>query len=311
MQWADYSAGRPSGAALRAAGYGGVIRYVGLGSAGKRITAPEYIELTNAGIRVLLVAELGTADAWGSDNNPANAYARGKAYALMALNDARMLGIPDSVGIAAAADAHAVNQAQINCAVQYATGFRDVLGYQRAGFYGFFETLNAVHDANVVSWYWKCGTMPTMSEAKWVHFWQRNSAPTIRFVSGVQTDVNEEYNSIVGGSPVTPSPIPVSSAPIGDEDNMNVPPGTDDHVNILVKGKTELYVACSWNRKVTIHSLLFYGATGPDPQGTGVGGALENVTIDSNRPGPLPIPAKAVMATLRYTADHTYGIGVA
>jgi hypothetical protein len=196
MQWADYSGGRPSGAALRGAGFGGVIRYVGLGGGaslpGKRITAAEYRDLTGAGVQVLLVCEGDTTDAWGG-------YAAGVANARIALADARELGIPDSVGIAAAADAHAANQAQINAAVEYARGFQDVLGKARAGFYGFQETVTAVRNAGIGSWYWRCGSEPSgtvnppTGEKSWTHLWQRNKAPTVRVVSGVTCDINEQY----------------------------------------------------------------------------------------------------------------------
>lgn len=188
MRWADYSGGRPSGTALRDAGFGGVIRYVGLGGGsslpGKRITAAEYQDLVRNGIQVLLVCEGGTTDAWGG-------YNAGVANAQAALNDARALGIPDSVGIAAAADAHAANQAQINAAVDYARGFQDVLGKARTGFYGFQETVTAVRNAGIGSWYWRCGSQPTAAEKTWTHLWQRNDGTTT--VSGVVVDINEQY----------------------------------------------------------------------------------------------------------------------
>lgn len=192
MLWADYSAGRPSGAALRAAGFGGAIRYIGLGSAGKRITAAEYQDLTAAGISVLLVAEYDTNDAW-------RGYDTGKANAEIALAEARALGIPDSVGIAGAADAHASGQAQLDAAVAYARGFGDVLGRSRAGFYGFPEVVNAVRGAGVVSWYWRCGAEPSYGDKLWLHFWQRNAGETLRWVSGVPCDINEQYNAVTGG----------------------------------------------------------------------------------------------------------------
>lgn len=187
--WADYSAGRPSGSALKAAGFGGVIRYVGIGGPEKRITAAEYSDLVASGVQVLLVAEQWTTDAWGGR-------ALGQANARAALNEARALGIPDSVGIAAAADAHAANQDQINAAVEYARGFQDVLGKARTGFYGFVEVLNAVHAADVGSWYWRCGAVPSAAEKAWVNFWQRNAGTTVAYVSGIQCDINEQYNPV-------------------------------------------------------------------------------------------------------------------
>lgn len=193
MAWyADYSAGRPTPAALKAADFSGVLRYIGLGSEGKQINAGEYVAMKRAGMQVLLVAERGLQDAWGG-------YALGVQNAREALADARFNGIPDSVPIAAAADAHAVSQQQISRAVDYARAFSDVLGKQRAGFYGFVEVLNAVHAAGVVSWYWRCGSEPSAAEKKWVHFWQRNKAPTLITVQGVPCDINEVYLPVGGG----------------------------------------------------------------------------------------------------------------
>lgn len=196
-RWADYSGGRPSGAALKAAGFLGVIRYVGIGNSGKRITAAEYRDLVANGLQVLLVAELGTGDAWGTTSD--DDYARGRANAASAVADARAMGIPDSVPIFAAADAHAANQGQINDAVAYCRGFRDVLGLGRTGFYGFSETLTAVRNAGVASWFWRCGSQPTAAEQTWTHFWQRNAAPTTTTVAGVQCDLNEQYLPITAG----------------------------------------------------------------------------------------------------------------
>lgn len=191
MQIADYSAGRPTAAALKAAGFGGVLRYIALGGTGKRITADEYLDHVRAGMWVGLVAEQSTSDAWAG-------YAAGAANAKAALADARALGIPDSVPIAAAADAHAANQTQINGAVEYARGFRDVLGLARTGFYGFQETVTAVRNAGHASWFWRCGSQPTTAEKAWTHFWQRNIAPTIRNVpipggGTIPVDINEVY----------------------------------------------------------------------------------------------------------------------
>lgn len=216
-RWADYSAGRPSGAALRAAGFVGVIRYVGIGRLGKRITAAEYRDLVAEGLQVALVAELGVDDAWGTSSD--DDYARGVRNGILARSDAAMLGIPPSVPIACAADAHAANQQQIGDAVRYATGFEDAVGQGRAGYYGFNETLNAVHAAGVGSWWWRCGSEPTAAEKQWVTFWQRNTTPAVINVQGVPCDVNEQYN------------------PLGDNDMAL----TDDERRLLAEVHLALY----------------------------------------------------------------------
>ncbi|GAB3376166.1 glycoside hydrolase domain-containing protein [Amycolatopsis echigonensis] len=191
-RWADYSAGRPAGDALRRAGFSGVIRYIGLGSEGKQLVASEYRDLvaTFGAANVLLVAEAGTGDAWGTETD--DDYARGVAYGRIALADARAQGVPDWVGLACAADAHA-QAFQLDDVVRYASGFRDVVGQSRCGFYGFSETLAAVRRAGIGSWYWRCGSEPTQAEKQWVNFWQRNRDPQRITVAGVPCDINEVY----------------------------------------------------------------------------------------------------------------------
>ena len=142
---------------------------------------------------VLLVAQLGTNDAWADGND----YARGLAYGHAAVAAARAEGIPDGVGIACAADAHAPDQRSIDKAVQFVRGFAAGVGQERAGFYGFAETIRAVHAANAVSWYWRCGSAPAATDRPWVNLWQRNDG-TIT-VNGTECDVNETYAPLGGG----------------------------------------------------------------------------------------------------------------
>lgn len=206
--WADYSDGRPGGAALRKAGFTGAIRYVGLGSAGKRITAAEYRDLVANGLDVLLVAEYGNYD-------PINGYRAGLANARSALADARALGIPDSVGVASAADGH-LNAGQVRTGVGYHAGFAEVLGTERAGAYGFGEYIRAIQAAGSASWLWQCGTRPAPGVG--VHFWQRNVGLTQVEVNGVTVDIDDQL-----------LPLPIT----GDDDMMPIagewPPGPDQH----------------------------------------------------------------------------------
>lgn len=187
--WADFSGNPPGASALRAAGFSGVWRYIGLGGEGKQIHAAEYRDYVSNNMAVALVAELGVDDAWASLND----YKTGQARAEMARDDARHEGIPDSVIIACAADAHASSAAQITDAVAYASGFASVLGWSRTGFYGFRETSQAVHNANVCRVHWRAGSEPSAAEKQWVNFWQRNSPPQVAVVRGTTCDINEVY----------------------------------------------------------------------------------------------------------------------
>lgn len=188
-RWLDFSGTPPGAGTIAANGYVGVLRYIGLGGTWKHIQAAEYQDYAAHGLRVMLVAQTGTDDAWGA----ADDYAAGRDAAIVAVNDARAKGIPDSVGIAAAADAHAGSQQQIDDSVRYAAGFASVLGRTRSGFYGFSETSQAVHAAGAVGWHWRCGSEPSAGDKQWVNFWQRNRAPTQVVLNGTTCDINEEY----------------------------------------------------------------------------------------------------------------------
>lgn len=182
-KWADYSGGRPSGAALHNAGFVGVIRYVGIGGSAKRLTKGEYANLVANGVQVKLVCELGIHDAEAG-------YAAGVANAKAARQDATSLGVPPNVTIYAAADEH-MTASQVSAAVQYVKGFRDVLGVAQTGAYGFAEFVDAVHSAGYASEFWKSGSKPTASET-FVTFWQRNAGTTTQSVDGVVVDIDDQ-----------------------------------------------------------------------------------------------------------------------
>ncbi len=95
-------------------------------------------------------------------------------------------------------------------------------------------------------------------------------------------------------------------------------PGTDQHVDLAVVGCTKLRLHTSWGAQVAVHDILFYGDTGPDLRGTGVGGGYDDGNHggqpwrwDSNRPGPVEIPAGATTVTVRYDAGHDFFLSAA
>lgn len=198
--WADFRGQPPGADALRHAGITGVIRYIGLGSAAKRITAAEYAGYVRGHIRVALVAELGTADAWQA----ADDRGYGVEVARDAVADARRKNIPDTVPIACAADAHAT-AGQVRDAVRYAQGFASVIGHARAGGYGFREVITALHDANAVGWLWLCGSRPPAAWRSWLTFWQRNTGTV--HIGGTDCDINERYAPLPteADMPLTPA----------------------------------------------------------------------------------------------------------
>jgi hypothetical protein len=194
--WADYI-GYPGGAALRAAGMTGVVRYVGIGGAGKRLTAAEYADLTAAGLRVLGVVESTTTEA-------DNGYGAGVSDAKAALADIDVLTDGRGLDFVFATND---KPTYIPADVDYVRGFADVLGVSRTGAYGFADFLTAVHDAGLAAVYWQAGEPPsTTGTGAFAHFWQRQgtpgdatdgaATPTQQTVNGVSVDLDNQRLSL-------------------------------------------------------------------------------------------------------------------
>ncbi len=94
-----------------------------------------------------------------------------------------------------------------------------------------------------------------------------------------------------------------------DEDMITAPAGTNEHINLIVAGKSKLYVACSWKQHVRVHDMFFYGDTPAGKSGGAWKGGHSDWTFQENRPGPVAIPKGAAMCTIRYTAKHSFGVG--
>jgi glycoside hydrolase-like protein len=190
--WGDY-VGYPGGAALRAAGFTGVVRYVGIGGSAKRLTAAEYADLSGNGLHVLGVVESTTTEA-------DNGYAAGVSDARAAQADiANLTGGRGLDFVFAANDKTTYIQADVD----YVRGFADVLGVRKTGAYGFSDFLTAVRDAGVATVFWQAGHPPSITgTGGFVHFWQRQgtpgdasdgpATPTTTTVGGVTVDLDNQ-----------------------------------------------------------------------------------------------------------------------
>lgn len=124
---------------------------------------------------------------------------------------------------------------------------------------------------------------------------------------GVDLSIMDDYIPGIDASPSTQDSNPT----IGTEDTMTLlDPGTDVHVPLIVPvGATDLYIAITgYGDKLTVHQGDYFGDTGADPNGTGVGGGFGEINFAGNRPGPIrpkgnKIPAGARMLALRYTSN--------
>lgn len=208
MRGLDYSAGRIPGAALRAAGYGFVVRYVddparGLNS--KHIRPEEFKDLVANGVTCWLVHEVGTTD-WSGG------FAAGADHARRARAGADWIGYPQGGVIFFCADMH-LTAGQIPAALAYLDGAASVIGRGAVGCYGFFEFVDAAIAQGKAAYYWQCGIAPDATDP--VHIWQRNDIKTT--VGGVAVDINELLRPIGSAAPAPSAPGGIESMAFTDK----------------------------------------------------------------------------------------------
>lgn len=187
----DYSAGVIAPETILADGYDTVFRYVDtptLASTPKHITPDEYTTLTNGGITVYLVFEVGTQDWTGG-------FDAGVSNAARAQAGARWVGYTGL--IFATVDTHPdMTPTQVTTAMAYVAGFEQGLGHQAGGAYGFCEIIAAAQAAGIGAAYWQCGHKPDPNAG--VHVWQDNTG--VVTVGGVTCDINHLLLPIPGAA---------------------------------------------------------------------------------------------------------------
>jgi hypothetical protein len=116
-------------------------------------------------------------------------------------------------------------------------------------------------------------------------------------------------------------PAPANTPPKEDEMAFGrvCTAGTDEHADLAVVGCTKLRIHDSFGGTVHVRAILFYGDTGADPNGTGEGGGYDGEfrtpkqhwDWNSNRPGPIAIPAGSTTVTVLYDAAHDFYLSAA
>ena len=146
----------------------------------------------------------------------------------------------------------------------------------------------------------------------WVGLWNNTQdLPTISVAGITYTAVAHQYAdpTTSGGDYDVSVVAPYWPGVDSMEDDVptyqvHLPDSTpDSHVEMGVKGCTELYLHSGYAVALTATSIMFFGPTPPGPGYTGVGGEIDNLVIDNNRPGPIPVPAGAVQVSVRYSCD--------
>lgn len=201
-----------SGAKVAAAGRQFVCRYVGAYPGDWRATsAAELADLINHGVFPVLNYEGSGRDA--------TSFANGVADARSAQARAVALGFPNAVIY------FSVDEQWASDEVGYFQGVASVIGLNRTGVYGGWDTVNTVHKAGASTYYW-------MTEAwefgrpvpSFVHIYQYANGQT---VNGMSVDfdraLQDYYGQITAPTPdvVGPvTPFTPTFTPINEEDDM-------------------------------------------------------------------------------------------
>lgn len=188
MKGVDYSWSRPGGAAIKAAGFDFVMRYVDYPGAGaKGLQRAEVDELHANGLAVGIV--------WETEANRVLAgYGAGVADAQASLAALHALGAPDSMVVYFAVDfdAQPLHYPFID---DYFRGCVSVMGILRVGVYGSFAIVEHCHEVGTAAWFWQTYAWSSGQKSSWRHVYQFSNGETL---NGASVDYNEAYGEFGG-----------------------------------------------------------------------------------------------------------------
>lgn len=184
----DYSAGKLSSAAIKAARFNGqaitgAIRYIDspVNLKTKHTSVAEYNDLVSHGIKVRLVFESGV-------NDSAGGRAAGVAFAQRALAGADSLGYTGVIYFCN----DQTTLPSISNWQAYLDGAASVLGIRRVGAYGFRNAIDAAQGH--ASTFWQSGAQSALRPG--INAWQWNNGNTT--IAGIVCDVNYVYSDYSG-----------------------------------------------------------------------------------------------------------------
>jgi hypothetical protein len=193
----DYSAGRPSVAAMRQAGKTFVVRYVAAGAHAKEITVDEAAFWRAAGIDVCIVYESTAARALEGT-------VAGAADARAARSDVIAAGGPSDGGVIYfAVDVDTTSTAQRAAAVDYLIGAAGVLGWDQVGVYGEYELIDFVATHCDCRWYWQTYAWSHGQLHARAQLYQYRNGQTL---GGVEVDLDRAYAANFGQWHYQPTP---------------------------------------------------------------------------------------------------------
>lgn len=235
----DYSAGRPTGRQVAAAGYGFVCRYLSY-TAGKNITAGEYADMLANGIAVVLVWETTASRMLGG-------HQAGIDDARQADYMATRVGHPDTRPIYFACDwdATPAQQTPINA---YLDGAASILGRGRVGMYGGYWPLSRALDADTARYGWQTKAWSGSNLDPRAGIVQRIG--TVH-VGGIACDVNEAHHPDYGQNPYLEEDSMPSAEDLWTWDG--IPCRDGDESNNLWQARNALGTTVKQNRQLLAH----------------------------------------------------------
>lgn len=184
----DFSWARPGGAAIKAAGFGFVLRYVPYpGDGGKGLTVAEIADYRANGLDIGLVFE-STAE------RPLAGWSAGRADALQCDRSLLSLNAPGDLPIYFAVDFDA-QSSQFDAIAAYLRGAQQVLGLMRVGVYGSYAVIEDAHTLGSAAWFWQALAWSGGNLSPWRHLYQSLNG---QFINGGEVDHNEAYGDDQG-----------------------------------------------------------------------------------------------------------------
>lgn len=283
----DYAGSSPGAAAVKAAGFNFVARYLSRYTA-KTIRLPEYQNMVGNGVGVVLVFE-------DYANQALQGYAQGAADAQVALDQANALGWPADRPIHFAVDFD-ISDAQKPAAGEYMKGVHSVIGLARTGAYGGYYWIKycdenglAAPNARWQAVAWSGGQVhPTAT------LFQRLGGVT---VNGTSCDVNDALKSDYGQgghdmSTIATQDMVNSLANAYLEDNTDKNPSLEMYVGMPVETVIDAFNGAAErnNYLVSINEARNGAAQVPGLQKQ-VSDLEARVKELENKPDPTPTPA--------------------
>lgn len=179
----DYSYARPSPAAIKAAGYAGVMRY--LTGAGKAVATTEIAALHAAGLAVGFVYE---GDGPTRTTRALEGYAAGQEDGRTALTVATALGIPPTVCLYFAVD----TDTTADKVAAYFQGVASVLLGRPAGVYGSYQVVDGTVRAGLAAYGWQTVAWSAGKVSAVACLYQRNTHPGPPIAGSSPADTDED-----------------------------------------------------------------------------------------------------------------------